>query len=567
MFQTFVCCEYNNLFSVSFYYIYNKIYKTIIMAKFGLLAFFIFVCSFALRANDVDEITRLYNKAKDELYTFPLQSINSLGQVLLALPDSEKKAEVLFYYASAERLLGDYDGSSRTLFEASMILKKFKNEGILQDIYDLSSLNYCIMNDYNKAIEFSNKAMELAKISNDSARLAQNYNNRGIIYVFMKQYEQADHFLELALQINRNNRNLKSIAANLNNLCLYKGDIDQKIAWINEAIVINKNLKANWSLAENYNNKGLQYYYDGQYAKSMEELEQARGIAEYIGAKGLIIDNYEYKAMVYAAMKDYKMAYEAQMKMYELKNELQSENKLKSLELQLAHEQIRMVSRENEQKQQEYEIRLLNRNMFIIIISFVFLLFIVFLFFIRARRKKKSELFKANYKLKQSEVELARYKMEQQEKELKKIQEDLDNNRKEITNFAVFLQSRNELLEKIIEELKKAYKMNSQELVSHLKTITAFIKQYQANDKVVSTIMQEIDSQNSAFIGKLIEKHPDLTPGERHLATLLRVDLSTKEIAMLTGTTAKTVNMNRYRLRKSLDLPSDTDLVSYLQSI
>lgn len=537
------------------------------MKNFSVLLFLILLCQSAFSVNNVDEITRLYNKAKDELYTYPLQSINSLSQVLLAIPDSEQKAEALYYYACAERLLGDYDGSAKTLFEASMLMKKFDNDRILQDIYDLSSLNYCVMNDYNKAIEFSNKAMELAKISNDSVRLAQNYNNRGIIYVFMKQYEQADHFLELALQINRNNRNLKRIAANLNNLCLYKGDIEKKIAWIDEAIVINKNLKANWSLAENYNNKGLQYYYDGQYSKSMEALEQAKDIAEYIGAKGLIVDNYEYKAMLYAAMNNYKMAYETQMKMYELKNELQSENKLKSLELQLAHEQIRMVSRENERKQQEYEIRLLNRNMFIIIISFAFLLSVILLFFLRARRKKKNELYKANYKLKQSEVELAKFKMEQQEKELKKVHQDLENNRKEITNFAVFLQSRNELLDKITEELKKAYKMNPQELVPHLKTITAFIKQYQTNDKVVSTVMQDIDNQNSAFIAKLMEKHPDLTPGERHLATLLRVDLSTKEIAMLAGTTAKTVNMNRYRLRKSLDLPSDVELVSYLQSI
>ena len=50
-------------------------------------------------------------------------------------------------------------------------------------------------------------------------------------------------------------------------------------------------------------------------------------------------------------------------------------------------------------------------------------------------------------------------------------------------------------------------------------------------------------------------RHPNLTQGEKHLASLLRVNLSTKEIAMLTGNTPKTINMNRYRLRKALAYP------------
>lgn len=71
--------------------------------------------------------------------------------------------------------------------------------------------------------------------------------------------------------------------------------------------------------------------------------------------------------------------------------------------------------------------------------------------------------------------------------------------------------------------------------------------------------LRHIDEKNQEFIERLVERHPGLTQGERHLATLLRVELSTKEIAMLSGTTPKTINMNRYRLRKSLGLSSEDD--------
>ena len=76
-----------------------------------------------------------------------------------------------------------------------------------------------------------------------------------------------------------------------------------------------------------------------------------------------------------------------------------------------------------------------------------------------------------------------------------------------------------------------------------------------------------VEEKNKEFLQRLSEKHPGLTQGEKHLATLLRVNLSTKEIAMLTGNTPKTINMGRYRLRKSLELSTEDDLISYLQNI
>lgn len=61
--------------------------------------------------------------------------------------------------------------------------------------------------------------------------------------------------------------------------------------------------------------------------------------------------------------------------------------------------------------------------------------------------------------------------------------------------------------------------------------------------------------------------HPDLTKGERNLSLLIRGGLSTKEISMLLGLETKTVNMNRYRLRKALGLPQDDDLYDYLSKL
>jgi DNA-binding CsgD family transcriptional regulator len=64
----------------------------------------------------------------------------------------------------------------------------------------------------------------------------------------------------------------------------------------------------------------------------------------------------------------------------------------------------------------------------------------------------------------------------------------------------------------------------------------------------------------------LILQH-DLSEVDRQLAIYYRMGLSTKEIAILTGKQAKTITMARYRLKKELGLPEETDLTDYLKSL
>ena len=150
--------------------------------------------------------------------------------------------------------------------------------------------------------------------------------------------------------------------------------------------------------------------------------------------------------------------------------------------------------------------------------------------------------------------------------ELQIVQSALDNSQQEATSFAVFLRSRNELLGKIREMIKEGYRMDNQALVPHLKKVNAFISQYQSGDKTNNTLLLNIEEKNKEFIEKLTKEHPNLTQGEKYLATMLRVNLSTKEISMISGNSPKTINMNRYRLRKALNLPTEKDLVEYLQN-
>lgn len=508
----------------------------------------------------------LLEKAEQELYTNPQLAVYYTLGAQDSIHSALGQAQALYVYAQAEKLLGNFDNCIQALYEAESKLpsKEIKLRG---NIYNLMSLGYCNLGDYSKAIDLSNDAIALFQTEQDSANLALCYNNRGIIHTYINEYQQADRFLKKALELNRSSHDLKRIAANLNNLCLYKGDIKEQLKWINEAIVINKNLNAKWSLSENYNNLGKLYIYAGKYSQAIDALKTAYRIASEVGAKGLMCDNYEYAAQAYNAIGNYQMAYQKQAALTELSKEIQNTNKLRSVEQRIAQEKMSALQQKERQKQQEYEIATLQRNFITFLVITVLLTVIGTLLFQRYKRKKKLQLLNAQYRIEQSEHEIAKLKMQQQKADLENAQQALETNKQETMNFAVFLQSRNELLDKIQEQVRQSYRMEHSELIAHLKKLNAFIKQYQTTNKANSTTLQTIDEKSQEFLAHLTERHPNLTQGEKHLASLLRVNLSTKEIAMLTGNTPKTINMNRYRLRKSLGLSGEDDLIQYIQSI
>lgn len=508
----------------------------------------------------------LLEKAEQELYTNPQLAVYYTLGAQDSIHSALGQAQALYVYAQAEKLLGNFDNCIQALYEAESKLpsKEIKLRG---NIYNLMSLGYCNLGDYSKAIDLSNDAIALFQTEQDSLNLALCYNNRGIIHTYINEYQQADRFLKKALKLNRSSHDLKRIAANLNNLCLYKGDIKEQLKWINEAIVINKNLNAKWSLSENYNNLGKLYIYAGKYSQAIDALKTAYRIASEVGAKGLMCDNYEYAAQAYNAIGNYQMAYQKQAALTELSKEIQNTNKLRSVEQRIAQEKMSALQQKERQKQQEYEIATLQRNFITFLVIIVLLTVIGTLLFQRYKRKKKLQLLNAQYRIEQSEHEIAKLKMQQQKADLENAQQALETNKQETMNFAVFLQSRNELLDKIQEQVRQSYRMEHSELIAHLKKLNAFIKQYQTTNKANSTTLQTIDEKSQEFLAHLTERHPNLTQGEKHLASLLRVNLSTKEIAMLTGNTPKTINMNRYRLRKSLGLSGEDDLIQYIQSI
>lgn len=509
------------------------------------------------------------NKSRILTYTNPEQAVFFASRAINMLTDegaNDLKAEAMYAYALAERLLGNFDSSIKTLSDA-LELVSTANHSLRGHILSLMGVVYGSLTDYNKAIELNEKATSIFKSINDSASIALCYNNRGVIHYSLNEFSIADQFLQQALTINRSLKNLKGIASNLNNLCLYEGNHVEKISFINEAIVINKNLNSKWSLGENYNNLGKQYYFAGRYNDALLALKMAYDYASEVGAKELVCDNFEYSSWVYSALGQYKNAYDNVTQLHILNKELQSSNKLRTLEIEISTKRLQEQQRRGEIKEQNYRIALLKRNIVLLIVVIVMMIITISFLSKWYKRKKHMQLMETQYKLEQIEHEVAEQMVRQQELELSSIQNVLENKRREVTGFAVYLNSRNAMLDRIKEMIKEGTKMGEAELRHHLKKINVYIAQSQSVDQSEGLLLSSIQDKDQEFIHRLSQLYPKLTAGEKQLATLLRVGLSTKEIALITGSTPKTVNMNRYRLRKALSIKTEESLTSYLQTV
>lgn len=76
-----------------------------------------------------------------------------------------------------------------------------------------------------------------------------------------------------------------------------------------------------------------------------------------------------------------------------------------------------------------------------------------------------------------------------------------------------------------------------------------------------------VEKVNQDFFNKLDQNFPELTINEKQLCGLIRLNLSTKDIASIKNISPKSVEMGRYRLRKKLNLAPKEELSAFLRRL
>jgi len=182
-------------------------------------------------------------------------------------------------------------------------------------------------------------------------------------------------------------------------------------------------------------------------------------------------------------------------------------------------------------------------------------------------RKKEIEINEQKIKF---EAETTEKKREIKELKNQQLQYELRHKSQELASSTMNIIRKNEMLLEMMHKISKVtteIKLNSDSsnVLSRLNKMEKSIKQNIKNDNNLKRFEENFDLVYENYLKRLGEQYPELNTSDKKLCAYLKMDLSSKDIAPLMNMSVRSVETNRYRLRKKMSLDRDVNLSEFLQ--
>ncbi|NNE30636.1 MAG: tetratricopeptide repeat protein [Saprospiraceae bacterium] len=413
--------------------------------------------------------------------------------------------------------------------------------------------------DYVKAIDYYNKGLVLLEGDKTNRLWGDLHNNIGAAYLRMELGDSAMvHFHKALANFEHNESDIGKFYI-LGNMGVYHLDLEEPTKAIQYFFQMERMemfQKDHMKRGLTFLNLGKAYLKLGQFDKALNYLEKGLAIHKANNFKIHEYSAYNHLADYYETVNENKKALTFYRKFHNLRDSINSSENLEHLAtLEAKYE---MLKNENALLANEQEIGSLKQSqkisrlwMGIVMSVLLGLTIIGFLLFYRSRLKR---------------LELTIENEEALQKTLF-LKDQLETKTQDLTNFALDIKRRNEIAEKLFNSINRMERFLSPKAKEEFKNIRSLVNTQTQVNEGLSFFQDNIDQVNSEFFSLLRERFADLSQSELELCGMLRLNLSTKEIANLRNVTPKSVQMARYRLRKKMDLEAGEDVSSYLMDL
>jgi inorganic phosphate transporter, PiT family len=144
----------------------------------------------------------------------------------------------------------------------------------------------------------------------------------------------------------------------------------------------------------------------------------------------------------------------------------------------------------------------------------------------------------------------------------------LEFRKKELVNMALSIVEQKNFMDDVIEQMRVVQKNTDiKDKNVQIENLIRSIKLKMNYSGRVENFNMEVEKLHKGFSQRLEEQFPNLTENDKRLAALLRLGFSSKEIAPLLNISPKSAEINRYRLRKKLNISKGDNLVRFIQSL
>jgi tetratricopeptide (TPR) repeat protein len=143
--------------------------------------------------------------------------------------------------------------------------------------------------------------------------------------------------------------------------------------------------------------------------------------------------------------------------------------------------------------------------------------------------------------------------------EKKLIEMELKNKKLALINKTKFIFQQNQNLSYILESTR------DNNTPKH--NIEAKIESLLVNFKTNERFEKQFEDVYPGFFNKLVKSSKRLSQGDLRLCAFLRLNQTTKEIAQMTGVSIRTIESQKYRLKKKLNMSDKDSLITFIFSV
>lgn len=318
-----------------------------------------------------------YAKALEYIKNYKTDSAEIILQQFISKKTEEDTPNL---FVQSQITLGRIDSDQGKNVEAlqhyQAALNTAENQNLkdqIPHIYKNMGVLYVQWKKFDEALHYYNLSEKLATALGYKELIADCQNNKGIIYEQQEDYSKALAAYESALKHYQSENIPDKIAMVYSNLAIVHKllkDYEQSVKFNLKAIEIFENSGDKWSIAATYNNIGNLYREMGNFNLAQEYGKQSLEIAQEIKAEEIVGMAYETLALTAAESKDYKSAYDYQLKFSNSMNQFINKESTR----QLAELNIKYETEKKEKLIAETQLASKQKNIWLILLGTLMLL-------------------------------------------------------------------------------------------------------------------------------------------------------------------------------------------------
>jgi len=476
-------------------------------------------------------------------YDKKLEMLESDIEFYKSINDSVMLGRAYLGQANAQMGKGNYKIALEKNLRSLYILEHRATDLQVAEAYRFLGIIECELQNGEQAIQYCRKALEIYEAHEAQTLVGRVLNTLGITYDYMNDFENADSAYERAYAIARKQKDpYEQMLVLINHSRSYekREEYTKAMVKLNAYLELDKALDIKSMSSLGYLGMGSALVYSGKPREAKAYLDTALVFAKRESVKERIMLSYQHRAMANEKLNDFESAYRDHQ-MYTLyKDSIFDDSKSQQIE------EMRTIfdtqKKEEQIARQETEIALLEEKEKVsalqkgLLGSGLGLSLLVFGFgFYGIRQKMK------------------RTRLEQE-----KVAAELDFKKKELTTQTLHLARKNETLEKL--------KQKAQELKSSANSTTGYQQLITSinidlhDDSYWENFARYFKEVHKDFNSNAAKKCPELTPNELRLMALLRMNLSSKEIASILNISIPGIKKARQRLRRKMNLSTRDSL-------